>query len=103
MYKCSSDSWIFVCCIKWRAGFREVYRPVGIKKLLISLLWSLDQVPPLLLRRDILERIMKRVNVEIYDELHTKIKKHAVERNISMRLWVTRALIEALKREEQFE
>jgi hypothetical protein len=45
----------------------------------------------------------KRILIDVTEDMHTKVKKHAVERNITMRIWVTRALQEALRREEQFE
>lgn len=46
---------------------------------------------------------MKRLNIEIPEELHKKIKVKAAQRNITVRLWVSRLLINALKQEEIYE
>lgn len=42
----------------------------------------------------------KRLVVDIYDDLHQKIKLHSTKRNISIRKWVMRALIRAIADEE---
>jgi len=41
--------------------------------------------------------------IEIDVNLHVEIKKRAVIRNIPMRAWVTRALLEQIKKEQQYE
>ena len=53
--------------------------------------------------RDIIGEKMKRLNIEIPEELHKKIKVKSAQRNITVRLWVSRLLLKALKQEEIYE
>jgi hypothetical protein len=46
---------------------------------------------------------MKRMNVDIPEELLKQIKIRAIERNITLRVWVLRAMKQALKHEEQYD
>lgn len=46
---------------------------------------------------------LKRLVIEISEEMHQEIKFQALKRNISMRTWVTRVLYDAIKREKQYE
>lgn len=45
----------------------------------------------------------KRLVIDINEEMHTKIKIHAAKRNISIRKWAIRAILKAIKDEEQYE
>lgn len=45
----------------------------------------------------------KRLLIEIPLELHKSIKTKAAQRNITIRLWITRLILEALKREELYD
>lgn len=45
----------------------------------------------------------KRLVIEVDDATHYAIKSLALERNITMRKWVVRALIEALKKENLYK
>lgn len=52
------------------------------------------------------EKKLKNQSRFIFDmakDLHTEVKVIAARRNISMSLWVTRAIYEALKKEKQFD
>ncbi len=42
----------------------------------------------------------KQINFDIRPELHTAIKIQAIKKNMSMNLWITRAIYEQLKREK---
>jgi hypothetical protein len=42
----------------------------------------------------------KRIIIEVNEDYHAKVKIRAIERNITMRKWVVRAIDLALKREE---
>lgn len=46
---------------------------------------------------------LKRLAIEVDAEFHTEIKKRAAERQISLRMWVVRAIMEAIRREKQYE
>jgi predicted HicB family RNase H-like nuclease len=45
----------------------------------------------------------KRLNLQIDEELLKEIKKRAINRNITLRKWVLRAIKQAIKYEEQYE
>jgi predicted HicB family RNase H-like nuclease len=45
----------------------------------------------------------KRLNIQIDEELHKEIKRRALERNITLRKWVLRAIKQAIKYEEQYD
>ena len=45
----------------------------------------------------------KRLVIDIPEDLHTRVKLRATTRNITIRLWVLRALIFALTKEEKYE
>jgi predicted DNA binding CopG/RHH family protein len=47
--------------------------------------------------------IMKRLNVEIPEELLKAVKIRAIQRNITLRIWVLRAIKQALSNEEQYD
>jgi len=45
----------------------------------------------------------KRLIVEVDEEFHAKIKTKAQSRNITIRKWIVRAILQALKQEEKYE
>lgn len=45
----------------------------------------------------------KRFVIEVDEEFHKKIKERAKIRNITLRLWVLRAIKQALKQEEKYD
>lgn len=45
----------------------------------------------------------KRLVVDLPEGIHTEIKKLALERGITMRRWVLRALIDKIKKESQYK
>lgn len=45
----------------------------------------------------------KRLIVDINEEEHAEIKSRAAKRHIPMRVWVHRALIEAIKKEQIYD
>lgn len=45
----------------------------------------------------------KRLLINISEEQHAAIKNRAANRNITLRKWVTRAILEAIKKEQAFE
>lgn len=45
----------------------------------------------------------KRMILEIPDDLHMEVKKRALFKNITLRVWVIRALLAAIKEEEKSE
>lgn len=45
----------------------------------------------------------KRLVIDIDEEVHQQIKLRSAIRNITIRKWVSRALSEALKKEEQYD
>ncbi len=45
----------------------------------------------------------KRLLIDITDEMHHEIKMRALIRNIPMRTWVTRVLIQAISDEKKYE
>lgn len=45
----------------------------------------------------------KRLVLEIDEELHKEIKRRALERNITLRRWVLRAIKQQIKYEQQYE
>lgn len=45
----------------------------------------------------------KRLIIDIPEELHQQIKIRAIKRNISMRTWSIRALIIAIKKEQEHD
>jgi len=45
----------------------------------------------------------KRLIVEVDEEFHAKVKAKALERNITIRKWIVRAILQALKQEEKYE
>ncbi len=44
-----------------------------------------------------------RINIEVTPELHAEIKHRAFDRNITVTVWVTRAIMEQIKKEQQYE
>lgn len=42
----------------------------------------------------------KRLNIVVPLELHTFIKEQAARRNITMRLWLTRLIVKAIKEKD---
>jgi len=49
------------------------------------------------------EKNLKKLILEVESDTHKEIKVRAAERNISMRLWVLRAIAEAIRKEQQYE
>lgn len=49
------------------------------------------------------EKRNKRLIVEVPEEYHTDVKIRAAAKNISMRAWVSRAIIEQIKKEQQYD
>lgn len=49
------------------------------------------------------EKTIKRLIIEVPADTHKVIKLKATERNISIRAWVSRAIVEQLKKEKQYE
>ena len=47
--------------------------------------------------------IKKRFVIEVNDEFHQEIKKRAQEKNITLRKWILRAIIQQIKTEEKYE
>ncbi len=45
----------------------------------------------------------KRLIVEVNEEFHAKIKSKALARNITIRKWLIRAILQALKQEEKYD
>lgn len=45
----------------------------------------------------------KRLVLDIDEELHKEIKRRALERNITLRRWVLRAIKQQIKYEQQYE
>lgn len=45
----------------------------------------------------------KQMAFDINPALHTEVKTYAAKRNISMNLWIQRAILEALKKEHSFD
>ena len=46
---------------------------------------------------------LKRLNIEIDEELHKEIKLRALERNITLRKYILRAIKQQIKYEQQYE
>lgn len=46
---------------------------------------------------------IKRLVLDIDEQLHTAVKLHAVKRNITMRKYAMRAILRAIKEDERFE
>jgi predicted HicB family RNase H-like nuclease len=47
--------------------------------------------------------MIKRLNCEIPEEILKAAKIRALERNITLRVWILRAIKQALKQEEQYD
>jgi predicted HicB family RNase H-like nuclease len=45
----------------------------------------------------------KRLVIEVDDRMHETIKDRANHRHVTIRKWVLRALLEAIKKEQQYE
>lgn len=45
----------------------------------------------------------KRLVIEVNEDFHKRIKAIAALRNITIRKWVVRAILQALKNEEKYE
>lgn len=45
----------------------------------------------------------KRFVIEVTDKLHAEVKQRAKEKNITLRVWVLRAIMQAIKQEEQYQ
>jgi predicted HicB family RNase H-like nuclease len=45
----------------------------------------------------------KRLTLDIDENMHAEVKSRAARRNIPLRLWVYRALLEAINKEKQYE
>ena len=46
---------------------------------------------------------LKRLLVEVHPDLHLEIKRRAVERGLTLRKWLLRAIMAQIKKEEQYE
>ena len=46
---------------------------------------------------------LKRLVLDVPLELHTEVKKRAATRNISIKIWISRAIINAIKEEKKYE
>jgi predicted HicB family RNase H-like nuclease len=46
---------------------------------------------------------LKRLNIEIQDEIHTLIKASALMKGISIKKWVLRAIVKQVELEKAFE
>lgn len=44
----------------------------------------------------------KRLNIEVDELTHQAVKEIALKRNITIRKWIIRVIIEALKKEQQY-
>ena len=44
----------------------------------------------------------KQISFTVSDELHHEVKSAAIKRNMSMNLWITRALYKLLKEEKYY-
>ena len=49
-----------------------------------------------------MEQKIKRLSVELSDDLHHKIKTFALRRNITIRKYVIRAIVHMIEREEKY-
>jgi len=47
--------------------------------------------------------MLKRLNIEIEEELLKNVKIRAIEKNITLRRWILRAIIQQIKQEEQYQ
>jgi hypothetical protein len=45
----------------------------------------------------------KRLVIEVTEEFHERVKKISLKRNITIRKWVVRAILQALQQEEKHE
>ena len=45
----------------------------------------------------------KRLSIDIPEELHKQIKIKAIKRNITLRVYILRAIKQAIKHEEQYD
>lgn len=50
-----------------------------------------------------MQKDCKRFIIEVDKEFHKRVKDRAIKRNITLRLWILRAIKQALKQEEQFD
>lgn len=48
-------------------------------------------------------KALRRLLVDVPEDLHKEIKIRATVRNISIKTWVTRAIAEAIKQEKKYE
>jgi len=46
---------------------------------------------------------LKRLSIDIPEEIFKEAKIRAINRNIALRVWVLRAIKQALKHEEQYD
>lgn len=46
---------------------------------------------------------MKRLLLDVEDEFYNKVKKQVKARNITLKKWILRAILNQLRIEEQFE
>lgn len=49
------------------------------------------------------ETKLKRLLLDVNLELHNEVKKRAAERGISLKVWLKRAIMAQIKKEEQYE
>ena len=46
---------------------------------------------------------IKRLLLNVSDELHKEVKSRAVYKNISMKKWILQAILEKIKKENQYQ
>ena len=49
------------------------------------------------------QRKPKRINMEVPDEIHARVKLMGIHHNCSMTKWILRAIVQQLKIEEQYK
>lgn len=52
---------------------------------------------------NISKKSTKRIAIEAEDELHAEVKIRAAQRGVSVKVWVKRAIMAQIKKEEQYE
>ena len=50
-----------------------------------------------------MKNVIKRIICEVDINLHAEVKKRAAGRNISMKTWVSRAIMDQIKKEQRYE
>jgi len=49
------------------------------------------------------EKNLKRLSLDISDELHQEIKIRAAKRNITMKKYIVRSILDLIKKEKEYE